>query len=126
MLVIRQSGEEVELSSSAHELRAIADKIVALIASSEQSIFFPAVRADPAPYERSLAGFAVRRATGKTLVSVSGEHLAVTGCDESLASFATWFSATSQSGAGAHSHFEPQSSDPYHSSASVALIVAAE
>ena len=125
MLVIRQSNDEVELSASASELQAIRKQITVLLSSAEQSTHFPATHVNPAPYRQCLAGFNVRRTSGKTIVSVSGGYLVAEGCDDSLSRFSSWFNASPRGGVGSHVHFEPSVGDQWHSSESVALVVSA-
>jgi hypothetical protein len=124
MIAICQSGDEVELSGSTGDLQRIRAEIITLLSSENQDTSIRAAASDPAPYERCLSELTVRRADGKTLALVVGDALVVQGQDDSLARFSTWFNAPSTASPKWHSHFEPLPEDPWHSSDSVALVIA--
>jgi hypothetical protein len=124
MLAVCTDDQEVEISGTANDLRAVHLAIIRLLSSDEISMSIPVAAVDPSPYTRSLPGLLFQRAVGPTLASVKDSGLVVAGSDDSLARFATWFNLPSDAQPGYHSHFEPLTGDQYHSSDSIPLVVA--
>ena len=124
MLAICTDGQEAEISGNASDLRSVRITIIDLLSSAEASASIPAVAIDPSPYTRSLSELIVRRSDGPTLVTATETGLLVTGADDSLARFSSWFNLAPDAQPGDHSHFDPLPDDPYHSSDSIPLAVA--
>lgn len=122
MIEIRAGTDDAELSGSVSDLAAIRVAIVRLINSSERQ-FTQVAQADvkPDPYDRCLTEITLVRSDGPTRVSIAGTSLLVTGADENLAGFATWFSAKP----GEHGHYEYFEGNNYIAADSVPLVVAA-
>lgn len=124
MLAICTDDHEAEISGSASDLRSVRTAIIGLLSSSEASASLPAAACDPTPYTRSLSELVIRRTDGPTLVTTTEAGLVVTGSDDSLARFSSWFNLPPAPRPGHHAHFEPLPGDPYHSSESIPLLVA--
>ena|SRR5688572_4699436 len=123
MLAVCTDDQEAEISGTADELRNIRVAIVGLLSSSELSASIPAAPRDPTPYSRALYELTIQRASGPTLVTTTQASLIVSGSDDSLARFSTWFNFPADAQPGHHAHFEPMSGDPYHSPESIPLAV---
>ena len=123
MIGIRADGDDIEISGTAAELREISTIIEALISSDELSATVLGRTIDPAPYARSVGSLKIQRTAGRTRVSETDSQVLVTGSDDSLARFASWFEFPPHSKSGNHSHFEPLADDPYHSPDSNSLVV---
>ena len=117
------TGEEADISGTIEELRDVALTLKALVGSGEQSAVIPAQPCDPAPYELSVLELAFTRSVGPTSVSADSRTLTVSGPDQFLAGFASWFEFPQGASRGAHNHFEPSPDDPGHSTDSLSLVV---
>ena len=124
MLAICTDGQEAEISGTADELRGVRVAIVKFLSTNKSSATLPAALTDPSPYTTTLSEFLIQRSSGLTLVKATQTCLVITGSDDSLARFSTWFNMPQDAPPGHHSHFEPLPGDPYHSSESIALVVA--
>jgi hypothetical protein len=123
MITICVSDGEADISGSVWELREIALTLKALVSSGEQLVVIPARVCDPSPYQLSLPALAFARRPGQTLVSADASRLTVSGPDQFLEGFATWFEFPDNSPHGQHNHFEPMPDDPDHSADSLSLVV---
>jgi len=123
MITILASSGEADISGTVGELREVALTLKALVGSGEQSVVVSAQLCDPAPYDLSLPELAFTRRTGPTSISASPHRLTVSGPDQFLAGFASWFEFPQDAAHGMHNHFEPLPDDPDHSPESLALVV---
>jgi hypothetical protein len=115
--------EEAEVTGTSETLHAVRVGIIRFISSNEQHIVFSAVNCDPAPYQKSLSSLKVIRGSGPTCVSVESDNLVISGSDESLARFSTWFEFPSNTSGGTHAHYEYFPGDPYISPDSLTLVI---
>ena len=123
MLAICTDEREIEISGTADELRDVRLAIVSLLSSSELSLALPAASLDPSPFSRALVELIFQRTSGQTLVTTAQSSVVVSGSDDSLARFSTWFNILPDAQPGDHAHFEPMPGDPYHSPDCIPLIV---
>ena len=123
MITICVSDSEADISGSVSELREIALTIKALVSSCEQVATIPAQLCDPSPYQQSLPALAFARRPSPTLVFADASSLTVSGPDQFLDGFATWFEFPDNSPQGQHNHFDPMPGDPDHSVDSLSLVV---
>ena len=123
MITICVSGQEADISGTVGELLEVALTLNALVGSGEQSVVIPAQPCNPAPYELSLSELTFTRRPGPTSVSADPHRLTVSGPDQFLAGFASWFQFPQDAADGYHNHFEPLPDDPDHSPDSLALVV---
>jgi hypothetical protein len=125
VITVRVTDEEADVTGSVEELQEIRAFIQRLVGSSELSL---SIRADdaanPSPYTHSLREFRVLRGGDRTRVSVQDhETLVISGPDENLIKFSSWFDFTSDAKDGSHSHFEPLPDDCYVAADSLPLVV---
>ena len=123
MITICVSSGEADISGTVKELREVALTLKALVGSGERSAVIPAQPCNPAPYEQSLLELAFTRLPGPTSVSADAHRLTVSGPDQFLAGFASWFEFPQDAAHGTHNHFEPWPGDPDHSTESLSLVV---
>lgn len=124
MIAIRANANDADISGTAPELESIRLRVLRLINSADH--FFQvaaAIRAHPDPYERVLRWLRVVRGSGPSRVQINGESLVVTGSDDNLARFASWFTFSPEAGPGEHGHYEHLEGDPYVAVDSVPLVV---
>ena len=104
-MVIRETDAELDVSGTAAELNAIADRIERLGPGEELS-----ARADdaanPAPYSRCLAGLTVRATDGPARVAVIGDRVVVTASPAFARVFASFFRFNDNAPRGTHGHHE--------------------
>jgi hypothetical protein len=109
MLEIRRSNQnEVEISGTVDELRAVSRDISALVWSGNDQIAFEANPfINPAPYDAALKRMVIVQSRSPAKVSLaSAEELRVEGSPESLEAFASYFDFEPGAAAGNHAHFE--------------------
>jgi hypothetical protein len=124
MLTICTNDQEAEIRGTADDLYKVRMAIISLLSTNETSASVIATPCDPTPYLRTLSEFIIQRASGPTLISVAQTAILVTGCDDSLDRFSSWFNIPPDARIGYHSHFEPLPEDAFHSSESIPLIIA--
>ena len=123
MITICASDQEADVSGTVTELLEIAHILKSLVSSGASSVVVPAQSCNPAPYELSLRELVFARRSGPISVSADSHRLTVSGPDQFLARFASWFEFAQDAGNGCHNHFEPLPDDPDHSADSLALVV---
>jgi hypothetical protein len=123
MIQIRATDGEADLEGTPEDLQHIRAAILRLVSSSESSISFEACATiDPTPYARMLPELHIVRTTGPMRVAISHERMLVlSGSDESLDRFASWFDFT----APTHKHHEHFPGTTYIAADSVPLVISA-
>ena len=107
MIKIRATEDELELSGSPAELQHVRAMILALTRGTEsESIVSADSDCDPKPYDVPLSELRLVRDVGPTRVSVVGRALRVSGADENLEKFSSWFDFDEEVETGAHNHFD--------------------
>jgi hypothetical protein len=123
MITVCTSSGEADISGTVDELLEIALTLKALVASRDESAVIPSRLCNPAPFELSLRELVFARRPGPTSVSADPHRLTVSGSDQFLAGFSSWFEFPQDAAHGYHNHFEPLPDDPDHSPDSLALVV---
>ena len=126
MIQIRATDTEADLEGSPEDLQHIREAMLRLLASSEARLSVEAcATGDPSPYARLLSELHIERTTGPMRVAIANESMLVlSGSDESLNRFASWFdfpAVTSQ----AHKHHEYFAGNQYIAADSVPLVIGA-
>jgi hypothetical protein len=92
MIQIRATSDEVDVSGRPGELQRVRAEIEGLIRTAEKSLSIAANPAiDPTPCACVLHELRIIRSVGPTKVFVEEQRLVVTGADENLTRFASWF-----------------------------------
>jgi hypothetical protein len=125
MIEIRATQDEADLSGSVEDLRGLREAILRLIDSSDRTLVVAASSSlDPSPYAFALPKLMVVRSSGPSQVQVENQQvLIVSGADENLARFASWFDFDPEATVGVHAHFEHLPGNPYVAHDSLPLIV---
>jgi hypothetical protein len=125
MIKIRATEDEVDVSGSPEELRSIREAILRLIHSPDRTLAVAASTSfDPAPYAWALQELKVVRSSGPSRVRIEQQQgLVVSGVDENLIRFASWFEVGPQATIGAHSHFEHLPGSSYVAAESLPLVI---
>ncbi len=125
-MVIRTTADEAEISGSIHEFRAMRRLIRRLLASQDRVATVSAVPGNPAPYDNVLSVLVIHRTSGPCRVAIAGETLVVSGSDETLDGFASFFRFPKNGKQGRHAHFEYYPDNPYISADSLPLTIAVD
>jgi hypothetical protein len=123
MIAIIADEASVGINGSVADLESVRLKIAELVQSGDSSVMMDAAMIDPNPYPRTLRALEIRRGEGRTTITIAGDRVTVTGSDESLDRFSSWFHFPADAQQGRHAHFEPAPGDPFHSSESIPLII---
>ena len=124
MIQIRLTSDEVDLSGTPGELQQVRAGIEALIRNEETTLRIAANSAiDPAPYERTLRELRIERGGGPTKISVEEQTLLVSGADENLVRFSSWFDVEPEAESGTHNHFDYFPGNPHIDADSRSLVV---
>ncbi|QNN69381.1 hypothetical protein [Thermomonas carbonis] len=122
IIAISASQNEIDISGSVADLREIGLTIRALKLLASTSFTVPALRHDPAPYDRALAEITVTQGS-ETSVSVQGNALRISATPERLEELASCFFFPEDARDGHHFHFELMPHDLDYSAESLALAV---
>ena len=125
MITIRATAEEADVAGSPEELRQIHASIQRFVGSPDRSLTIPAdPAADPNPYAWSLGELRIVRDGDRARVSIHDRNvLVISGADENLIKFASWFDFAPDSKPGSHNHFEPLPGNKYVAIDSLPLVV---
>jgi hypothetical protein len=123
-MLIRESQTDLDISGHPAELNALADKIVKLAGSGVgETLFVPADRTNPVPYDRCLAGMVVRIGEGPVQVAVDQDRIVVCGSASMIRIFANYFRFDPKTQRGIHNHHEWFEGNEYVANDSRPLVI---
>jgi hypothetical protein len=123
MIAICTDPTGTQIFGTAGELRQVQQGILRLAESDSSIVSYDATSTNRASSTPTAGQLLIRRASGRTLVSLDGTNVVVQGSSDSLAKFASWFEFPASAESGDHSHFEPMPGDHFHSPESVPLVI---
>ena len=122
MVVIRATESELELSGSISDLQQIRDALLDIGNVSRVAIDANCDVA-AAPYDRVLKRIEVELLDGPVRVTVVNDSLQVTGGDQMLEIFASFFDFDPSAGPGAHCHHDWLDGDVHIAEDSRSLVI---
>jgi hypothetical protein len=125
MIVIRWSPpSELDISAPPFELRAVRVHVLDVASGrAERAVVAADTAADAHPYARCLRSLAVSRGVGPARVAVDGETVTVTGSEDSLSAFASYFDFHDDAAVGRHNHFEHYADNKWIAADSIPLVI---
>jgi len=117
---------DLEMSAAPAEWNAIYGQISAWLAEGApgEMRFTAGADGDPAPYERHLDGWIIRRTGWPAKLEVLGNLLTLSGTRETLEVFTSFIQMDGNTGEGIHTHYEYYEGNEYISADSVPRVIA--
>lgn len=125
IVILYSSPNELEISGTTSDLRAIRDVMIALGSGNGTGACIVAdAAANPQPYGQAIGSLTLNVTGGPIRISVSQRGMEVEGSRESFEVFASFFDFDDQAKPGTHYHHDFLGNESYVHPESVPLVVA--